>query len=143
MRLFRQMPSNTSTCEHGTSGPTDEVLTATHEQHARRAIIPHLNTNNLIHNNPAAQSEARSETIVVAAAGVDEVGCFSLARVMLPLPLSDIIRDRNSAHLRKRGRPPLLGALTQLASNPCPLSLARRKRGKYGAQTEERERAWD
>ena len=29
---FRQMPSNTSTCEHGTSG-TDEVPTATHEQH--------------------------------------------------------------------------------------------------------------
>ena len=28
MRLFRQMPSNTSTCEHGTSG-TDEVLTVT------------------------------------------------------------------------------------------------------------------
>ena len=25
-------------------------------------------------------------------------------------------------------------------SNPCPLSLARRKRGKYGDQTEERER---
>ena len=43
----------------------------------------------------------------MAAAGVDEVGCFSLARAMLPLPLSDVIRDRNSAHLRKRGRPPL------------------------------------
>ena len=64
---------------------------------------------NALHSpsNPAAQSEARSETIVVAAAGVDEVGCFSLARAMLPLPLSDVIRDRDSAHLRKRGRPPL------------------------------------
>ena len=29
---------------------------------------------------------------------------------MLPLPLSDVIRDRNSAHLRKRGRPPLARA---------------------------------
>ena len=47
----------------------------------------------------------------MAAAGVDEVSCFSLARAMLSLPLSDVIRDRNSAHLRKRGRPPLI--LTQ------------------------------
>ena len=27
---------------------------------------------------------------------------------MLPLPLSDVIRNRNSVHLRKRGRPPSL-----------------------------------
>ena len=30
----------------------------------------------------------------MAAAGVDEVGCFSLAGAMLPLPLSDVIRER-------------------------------------------------
>ena len=27
---------------------------------------------------------------------------------MLPLPLSDVIRERNSAHVRKRSRPPLV-----------------------------------
>ena len=67
----------------------------------------HTSWHEQLHNNPAAQSKARSETIVVAAAGVDEVSCFSLARAILSLPLSDVIRDRNSAHLRKRGRPPL------------------------------------
>ena len=38
----------------------------------------------------------------------------------------------------------LTGMLTPpIASNPRPLSLARRKLGKYGDQMEERERAWD
>ena len=38
------------------------------------------------------------------AVGDDKV--FS-SPAMLPLPLSDVIRERNSAHVRKRGRPPL------------------------------------
>ena len=84
------MPSNTSTCEHGTSG-TDEVLTATHEQHGE--IITHLDTNNYIIIQQHRAKPGLRRSYIVAAAGIDEVGCFSLARAMLSLLLSDVIRD--------------------------------------------------
>ena len=50
------------------------------------------------------------------AVGDDKVGRFFLHQAMLPLPLSDVIRERNSAHVRKRGRPPLACAYAAASS---------------------------
>ena len=43
---------------------------------------------------------------------------------MLPLPLSDVIRERSSAHVRKRGRPPLS------IHQPCSLGTRLSLRGR-------------